>query len=138
MVLSFRVLNRYWMKELLLYNIYFQVCNVWDISFLYGELFFLCNPGMFYISDFPVVQFWTEYLFDLFKSVALFQLSPLFSSNFISSSFSCCYWKQPCILCVVELHGTVSYRRILGVAQQCFCDKCMSPVKIIGWLEYCL
>jgi len=41
MGLSFRVLNRYWMKELLLFNIYFQVCNVWVISFLYGEMFFV-------------------------------------------------------------------------------------------------
>jgi hypothetical protein len=33
-------------------------------------------------------------------------------------------------VCIVELHGTVDDKKILTVAQQCFCGKFMSPVTI--------
>jgi len=44
---------------------------------------------------------------------------------------------QQCILCVVGLHVTVNYIKILSVAQQCFYSKVMLPAKIkhIGLVE---
>jgi len=58
--------------------------------------------------------------FDLFKSIPLFQLPPLFYSNFISVFLF--LWSLEATMysvCVVELLDTVTYRKILGVAQHC-------------------
>jgi hypothetical protein len=48
----------------------------------------------------------------------------------VRSRNHCCIGNTMHSVCIVELHVTVSYIKILGGAQQCSCDKLMSAATI--------